>query len=131
MPRPSLKFIQRFTDRNGHERHYFRRPGVRRVTFPGLPWSPEFMEAYQAAMAETASPPDSSLPVRTKRNTDPGTIQPLIGVYLLMLKGKVVYIGSSLQMPSRVAIIAPTDDRSIRRSTSRRRRTSASSWSEH
>ena len=25
MPRPSLKFIDRFTDHNGHERHYCRR----------------------------------------------------------------------------------------------------------
>ena len=39
MPHPSLKFIQRFTDRNGHEWHYFRRRGFRRVRLSGLPFS--------------------------------------------------------------------------------------------
>jgi hypothetical protein len=31
------------------------------------------------------------------------TAQPLIGVYLLLLKGKISYVGSSLHMPRRVA----------------------------
>lgn len=34
---------------------------------------------------------------------DPGTVQPLIGVYLLMHRGALIYIGSSLHMPNRVA----------------------------
>ena len=105
MTRPNLKFIHRFVDRHGHERHYFRRTGFRRVRLPGLPFSPEFMQAYQAALAGVALPLPSSLPggIIAKRGVDPGTVQPLIGIYLLMLKGKVVYIGSSLNMPSRVA----------------------------
>ena len=63
------------------------------------------MQAYQAALAGVALPLPSSLPggIIAKRGVDPGTVQPLIGIYLLMLKGKVVYIGSSLNMPSRVA----------------------------
>jgi hypothetical protein len=30
-------------------------------------------------------------------------VQPLIGVYLLMLRGQIVYVGSSLNMPVRVS----------------------------
>jgi predicted GIY-YIG superfamily endonuclease len=41
--------------------------------------------------------------VAAKRGVDHNTVQPLIGVYLLMLKGRVVYIGASLNMPHRVA----------------------------
>ncbi len=51
MTRMRLKFVQAFIDSYGTARHYFRRPGFKRVPLPGLPGSPEFMEAYQAAMA--------------------------------------------------------------------------------
>ena len=46
------KFVQGFVDRHGRPRYYFRRPGFARVPLPGLPWSPEFMAAYQKIMAE-------------------------------------------------------------------------------
>jgi integrase len=46
------KFVQGFVDRHGRGRFYFRRPGFARVPLPGLPWSPEFMVAYQKATAE-------------------------------------------------------------------------------
>jgi hypothetical protein len=102
------RYVQRQIDRHGHVRHYFRRDGFPRATMPGLPWSPEFMEAYTTALGMTGLPPlppPSLLPggIVAKRGVDPNTVQPLIGVYLLMLKGKVVYIGSSLNMPNRVA----------------------------
>ena len=45
------KFTQAFIDRHGNARFYFRRVGFKRVPLPGLPWSPEFMAAYEAAMA--------------------------------------------------------------------------------
>ena len=51
MMRRPPKFVQGFIDRNGHARFYFRRTGFKRVVLPGLPWSPAFMEAYEAAMA--------------------------------------------------------------------------------
>jgi len=35
---------------------YFRRPGFERVKLPGLPWSPEFMTAHQAAMTGQVLP---------------------------------------------------------------------------
>jgi integrase len=50
MRRPP-KFIHHFIDGNGHPRFYFRRVGFKRVALPGLPWSPTFMQAYEAAMA--------------------------------------------------------------------------------
>src|SRR6516164_10326710 len=36
--------------RDGRVYCYFRRPGYPRVRLPGLPWSPSFMAAYEAAM---------------------------------------------------------------------------------
>ena len=103
-PALKRKFVQQFTDRRGGQRFYFRRPGFARAALPP-PWSPDFMEAYTAALEGTALPPASTLVggVRTKRGVDPDTVQPLIGVYLLLLKGKVVYIGESTHMPNRVA----------------------------
>jgi integrase len=50
MRRPP-KFVQGFIDRHGRPRFYFRRPGFKRAPLPGLPWSPEFMAAYEEALA--------------------------------------------------------------------------------
>ena len=50
MTRPP-KFVHRFIDRHGKPRFYFRRAGFKQVPLPGLPWSPEFMAAYELAMA--------------------------------------------------------------------------------
>src|SRR5262249_9507841 len=50
MRRPH-KFVQGFVDRHGKPRWYFRRPGFKRTPLPGLPWSPEFMAAYEEALA--------------------------------------------------------------------------------
>jgi integrase len=44
------KFIHGFIDRHGKPRFYFRRAGHKKVRLPGLPWSPEFMAAYQEAI---------------------------------------------------------------------------------
>jgi integrase len=49
MRRPP-KFVHGFIDRHGKPRFYFRRAGFKRVALPGLPWSPEFMLAYQEAI---------------------------------------------------------------------------------
>jgi hypothetical protein len=32
-------------------RFYLRRPGFKSVPLPGLPWSPQFMEFYEAALS--------------------------------------------------------------------------------
>jgi hypothetical protein len=49
--KPPLRFVQAF---DGY--HYFRRAGFPRVRLPGLPFSPEFMAAYQEAMALAPAP---------------------------------------------------------------------------
>ena len=46
-------FVQEISYR-GAAYFYFRRPGFERVKLPGLPWSPEFMAAHEAAMAGQA-----------------------------------------------------------------------------
>ena len=51
--RHPTKFVQAFIDRNGRPRFYFRRPSFRRVPLPGLPWSPQFMEVYEAALSDS------------------------------------------------------------------------------
>jgi integrase len=50
MTKIRLPYIQEYRDRHGRPRRYVRRPGSRRVALPGLPGSPEFMQAYQDAM---------------------------------------------------------------------------------
>ena len=45
------KFVQAFIDRSGKSRFYFRRPGFKRVPLPSLPWSPQFMQVYEAALS--------------------------------------------------------------------------------
>src|SRR5262245_41558876 len=52
MSKIRLQFVQAFRDRHGKVRHYFRRPGYKRVPLPGLVGSTEFMEAYAAALAD-------------------------------------------------------------------------------
>ena len=69
------KFVQAFIDRNGKSRFYLRRPGFKSVPLPGLPWSPQFMEVYEAALSGQPSQIGAS---RTK----PGTITAaIIGYY--------------------------------------------------
>jgi len=45
-----IRYVQAWVE-NGLARHYFRRRGQPRVQLPGLPGSPEFMAAYQAAFS--------------------------------------------------------------------------------
>jgi hypothetical protein len=45
-----------FIDRHGKARWYFRRAGFKKVPLPGLPWSPEFMAAYEQALAGQPAP---------------------------------------------------------------------------
>jgi hypothetical protein len=54
MRRPP-KFVQGFIDCHGKARFYFRRTGFKAVPPPGLPWWPEFMAAYAAALAGQAA----------------------------------------------------------------------------
>lgn len=70
------RYVQGFLDRHGRPRHYLRRPGHKRVRLPGIPWTPEFMAAYEAALAGKPEPVEISA-----RRTLPGTINSLIVAY--------------------------------------------------
>jgi integrase len=50
MKRPP-RFVNCFIDRHGKPRFYFRRKNFKKIPLPGLPWSPEFMAAYEKALA--------------------------------------------------------------------------------
>lgn len=66
-----------FIDRHGKPRFYLRRAGYKQVPLPGLPWSPEFMAAYEAATKGEAAPRINVGADRTK----PGTIDALVVAY--------------------------------------------------
>jgi integrase len=74
MRRPP-KYVHGFIDRHGKPRWYFRRAGFKQVRLPGLPWSPEFMSAYEAVLSET--PPFEIGARRTK----PGTVAAAVAGY--------------------------------------------------
>jgi integrase len=66
MTRIRLAYVQAWA-RDGRVHHYFRRAGYPRVRLPGLPGSPEFMRAYETALAVPAAP------IGAKR-TKPGSL---------------------------------------------------------
>jgi integrase len=65
MRRPP-KFVNGYIDRHGKPRFYFRRAGFKKVPLPGLPWSPEFMAAYELALVGQPVPIGSA---RTRPDT--------------------------------------------------------------
>jgi len=69
MTRIRLQYVHAFRDRHGKVRHYFRRPGFKQIPLPGLPGSPEFMEAYQAALSGMTAPPSMIGASRTTAGT--------------------------------------------------------------
>src|SRR6266436_3616097 len=76
MRRPP-KYVQGFIDRHGKPRFYFRRAGFKSVPLPGLPWSPEFMAAYEIVAIGEGAPRIEIGSGRTK----PGTINALVVAY--------------------------------------------------
>jgi integrase len=73
MRRPP-KYVHGFIDRHGKPRWYFRRAGFKKIPLPGLPWSSEFMAAYEEALA------GQPLQICGKR-TKPGTVRALAVSY--------------------------------------------------
>jgi integrase len=69
-----LKFVQAWVDQDGRAHHYFRRAGFARVRLPGLPGSPEFNRAYEAALGSIPDPVGAS---RSK----PGSVAAAIAGY--------------------------------------------------
>src|SRR4029077_14223576 len=45
------RYVKHYIDRSGKARFYYRRPGTKEVPLPGLPWSPEFMQAWEKVHA--------------------------------------------------------------------------------
>jgi integrase len=45
------RYVHGFVDRHGKARYYFRRLGFKKVALRGVPWSAEFMQAYETALA--------------------------------------------------------------------------------
>jgi integrase len=83
------KYTHGFIDRFGKPRFYLRVPGrKKRAPLPGLPWSPEFMAAREAALNETGS-----LEQLGASRTKPGTVNAAIvgyyqsGAWLALAKG--------------------------------------------
>jgi len=74
MRRPP-KYVQGFIDRHGKPRFYFRRSGFKTVPLPGLPWSPDFMAAYDVAKAA------GERPAIGQRRTKPGTVAAAVTGY--------------------------------------------------
>jgi hypothetical protein len=103
-PRPLYPYVQKWVDHSGKPWLYFRRTGRPRIKLPGPLGSPEFVVAYTAALNE-ARRTGKVMRVRSRIQTQDGLpiAVPLIGVYLLLLRGEVVYIGESMNMPERVA----------------------------
>jgi integrase len=73
MKRPP-KYVKAYIDRNDKPRFYFRRAGYKEIPLPGLPWSPEFMAAYEQVLA------GQPLQIGSAR-TKPGTMRALAVSY--------------------------------------------------
>ena len=68
-----MPYIQKFRDRHGTWRHYFRRGG-RRAKLPGEPGSKEFMAAYEKALKGEPQEVGAT-------RTPPGSIDALVAAY--------------------------------------------------
>ena len=56
MTKMLLRYVHEFRDRHGRTRRYVRRRGFKQVPLPGLPGSPEFMDAYSKAVDPKTAP---------------------------------------------------------------------------
>jgi integrase len=77
MTKIRLKYVNRFRDRHGAWRHYFRRRGGKAIPLPGQPGCEEFMAAYAMALA---AEPDQQTEIGAGR-TLPGTVNALVVAY--------------------------------------------------
>lgn len=70
-----LRFVKSYRDRHDKTRHYFRKPGAISIALPGEYGSPEFLTAYQDALANA--------PRREigKDRIEAGTVEALIVLY--------------------------------------------------
>ena len=73
--RVASQIFDSFIDRYGRRRHYFRRNHGPRVLLPGLPGSPEFMDAYQQVLGREVSQRE------VRQRGEPGTFDRLVQDY--------------------------------------------------
>lgn len=92
MAKIDLPYVQRFKDRHGHWRSYFRKKGSPRIRLPE-PGTPGFLRAYDDAVAAV----DAEGAGATR--TVPGTIDALIVAYYQ--SGKFMNLGPSTQRAHR------------------------------
>jgi integrase len=71
------KYVSEFADRHGKMRVRFRRKGQEDHYFQSLPWTPEFMQEYQACLNRETAPAVEPGLSRSK----PGTLNALIATY--------------------------------------------------
>jgi integrase len=50
------QYVKHYIDRTGKARFYYRRVGMKEVPLPGLPWSPDFMQAWDKAHVAYKAP---------------------------------------------------------------------------
>lgn len=69
--------VHGFVDRHGKPRHYLRKPGSKLISLPGIPYSIEFMDAYQAGLHGNAAVREIG-----SERTKPGTVNAaIVGYY--------------------------------------------------
>jgi predicted GIY-YIG superfamily endonuclease len=90
-----FKYVQAWVEKDGRERVRFRRKGYPMIELPGPVGSENFVFALKEA---SLGRPISSRAVKARTAELPENC----GVYLLLLNGKIVYVGASLDMKLRV-----------------------------
>jgi hypothetical protein len=78
MKRKNPPGTQEYIDQHGKPRFYLRRPGHNKISLPGLPWSPEFMEAREIALKS-----DGAMIEIGASKTVSGTVNAAIVAYLV------------------------------------------------
>jgi integrase len=76
-----LPYVQRFKDRHGRVRHYYRRRGAKRLPLPGLPGSAEFMAAYAEALSADPASPEAVRATAAAKRVQPRSMNALILEY--------------------------------------------------
>jgi hypothetical protein len=103
MKRKNPKYTHGFVDHDGKPRFYLRVPGRKKqVPLPGLPWSPEFMEARQAALQG-----DWTSPELGASRTRPGTVNAALVSYYQSSAFKKTEDGIMTGDPSRIRTCNP------------------------
>jgi integrase len=76
MKRKNPPFVHGYVDQHGTAKFYFRRAGQPKVRLPGLPWSMQFMAAYEQAKSGQWSKPEVG-----SNRTVPGTVNAALVSY--------------------------------------------------